>query len=134
MVKEVYHAVPASARLAGNFGGIFVGERGWLTSMTTGGPIEGGPDEVFSELGLKTRDVNVGANDHHANWLACMRSRQKTSCDEELGHRTASLGHLLNIACWTGQSLKWDPAREVFADHVVANRLRSRATRAPWSL
>ena len=31
-------SVPANARLQGNFGGVFVGERGWVTSMS-GAPI-----------------------------------------------------------------------------------------------
>jgi len=131
MVKDVYKAVPATARLAGNFGGVFVGERGWVTSMTTGGPIEGGPEEVFTAMGLKTREVSL-ANDHHANWLECIRTRKRPNCDEELGHRTASLGHLTNIAFWTGRSLKWDPAKEEFIGNKAANRLRSRALRAPW--
>ena len=134
VVKQAYGAVPADARLAGLFGGVFVGERGWVTTMTTGGPIEGGPDAIFEAMKLPTRDVNPGVNDHHANWLECIRTRKKPSCDEEIGHRTASLGHLTNIAFWTGQSLKWDPAKEEFLDHAAANRLRSRATRAPWRL
>jgi hypothetical protein len=36
-VKELYHAVPENARLAGMFGGLFVGERGWLTTMSGAG-------------------------------------------------------------------------------------------------
>jgi len=131
VVKDVYKAVPATARLAGNFGGIFVGERGWVTSMTTGGPIEGGPDRLFQEMGLKSREVDL-ANNHHANWLDCIRTRGRPSCDAELGHRTATLGHLTNIAFWTGQSLSWDPVKEEFAGNEIANRLRSRALRAPW--
>ena len=134
MVKDLYHAVPANARLAGNFGAVFVGERGWLTSMSTGGPIEGGPESIFEALGLKRRDVDIGANDHHANWLACIRSRRTTSCDEEIGHRTASVGHLANIACWTGRSLSWDPAREAFINDPLADRFRSRAARSPWHI
>jgi hypothetical protein len=134
VVKQAYGAVPADARLAGLFGGVFVGERGWVTTMTTGGPIEGGPDAIFEAMKLPTRDVNPGVNDHHANWLECIRTRKKPSCDEEIGHRTASLGHLTNIAFWTGQSLKWDPAKEEFVGHEAANRLRSRATRAPWRI
>jgi hypothetical protein len=133
-VKELYKAVPANARLAGNFGGIFVGERGWLTSMTTGGPIEGGPDELFQEMGMKTREVNIGGNNHHANWLECIHTRKRPSCDEELGHRTSTLGHLTNIAYWTGQSLRWDPAAEEFIGNEAANRLRSRPMRAPWRI
>ncbi len=134
MVKELYHAVPADARLEGNFGGVFVGERGWMTSMSVGGPIEGAPDDLFREMGLEKRDVNVGSNNHHANWFECIRTRQKPSCDEELGHRTATIGHLTNIAFWTGRSLKWDPAREEFSGCEAANRLRSRAMRAPWGM
>jgi hypothetical protein len=125
-------SVPADARLAGMFGGVFVGERGWMTSLTGGGPIEAGPASLLDELKLKSREVNIGANDHHANWLKCLRNREAPYCPEELGHRTSSLGILTNIAWWTGQSLKWDPAKEEFANCDAANRLRSRATRAPW--
>jgi len=134
VVRDVYKAVPATARLAGNFGGVFVGERGWVTSMSTGGPIEAGPEELFQAMDLKTREVNIGANNHHANWLECIRTRKQPYCDEELGHRTSSLGHLTNIAFWTGQSLKWDPAREEFIGNDAANRLCARPMRAPWRI
>ena len=53
MVKDLYKPVPADARIAGNFGGLFVGERGWLTTMSTGGPIEGGPGKLVEEIGLR---------------------------------------------------------------------------------
>jgi hypothetical protein len=134
MVKSTYHAVPEDARLAGNFGGVFVGERGWLTSMTTGGPIEGGPASLFEEVGLSTREVNPGANNHHANWLECIRSRGRPSNHEEIGHRSASLGHLANIAYWVGRSLKWDPVSERFLNSAAANRLLRRPMRSPWRL
>ncbi len=134
MVAEAYGAVPAGARLAGNFGAVFVGERGWVTSMTTGGPVEAGPEELLREIGLKTREASPGANDHHARWLNGIRTRRPPSAHEEIGHRSASLGHLANIAFWTGQSLRWDPAREVFPEPESANRLRSRTARAPWRL
>ena len=131
MVKDVYKAVPSTARLAGNFGGLFVGERGWLTSMSTGGPLEGEPESLFSEMGLPSRDDDL-SNNHHANWFDCVRSRARPSSHEEIGHRSASLGHLAIIAYRLGRSLKWDPAREEFVGDEQANRLRSRTTRAPW--
>lgn len=135
VVKEAYHAVPATARLAGNFGGLFVGERGWLTTMSAGGRLEGEPESLFDEMGLtRTPEVNIGSNTHHANWLDCLRTRQAPSADEEIGHRSASLGHLANIACWLGRSLKWDPVAEQFTGDEAANRLRSRAMRAPWRM
>jgi hypothetical protein len=131
--KDTYHAVPENARLAGLFGGLFVGERGWLTTMSTGGRLEGEPESLFDEMELKrTPEVNIGSNTHHANWLECIRTRKAPSADEETGHRSASLAHLLNIACWSGQSLKWDPAKERFTNSEAANRLLSRPLRAPW--
>jgi len=132
MVKDVYKAVPSTARLAGNFGGVFVGQRGWVTSMTTGGPIEGGPETIFEEMKLKTRQVNPGDNNHHANFFDCIRTRRKPSCDEEIGHRSASTGHLTIIAHTLKRSLKWDPSTETFIGDEAANRLLQRSKRSPW--
>jgi len=134
MVKDLYKAVPETARLAGNFGGVFVGERGWVTSMTTGGQIEGGPQTLFEEMKLTTRQVNPGENNHHANWFECIRTRRQPSCHEEIGHRGASLGHLTIIAYMLQRSLKWDPAAEQFIGDEAANRLLSRSMRAPWHI
>jgi len=131
-VKELYKAVPASARLEGAFGGVFVGERGWITSMSVGGPVEGGPEGVLREAGLKTREVNIGANNHHANWFECVRSFGQPSAHEEIGHRSASLGHLVATSFLLKRSLRWDPVQEVFVGDDEANRLLSRARREPW--
>jgi hypothetical protein len=133
-VKTAYKAVPDAARIAGNFGGVFVGERGWVTSMYGGGPIEGGPEDIFKEIKLPARDANMHANNHHANWFECIRTRQKPSSHEEIGHRSASLGHLVTIAFRLERSLKWDPAKEEFPGDDEANRLRSRAMRQPWRI
>jgi hypothetical protein len=133
-VKELYKAVPAEARLEGLFGGLFVGERGWITSMSGSGPVEGGPAEIMREMRLTTRGVNIGANNHHANWFECIRSRTLPSAHEEIGHRSASLGHLVDISYRLKRSLRWDPAQEVFPDDPEANSLLSRARREPWQV
>jgi hypothetical protein len=133
IVKDVYKALPPEARLAGLFGGIFVGERGWVTANSTGGPIEASPASLFDEMKLKTREVVIGANNHHANWFECIRRRAQPSCHEEIGHRSASLGHLVILAYKLGRSLKWDPVHEEFLGDDAANRLRSRAMRVPWT-
>jgi len=134
-VKTLYRAVPEDARLAGNFGGVFVGERGWLTSMYGGGRLEGAPESLFEEMKLvRTPEVNIGGNTHHANWLECIRSRQAPSADEEIGHRTSSVWHLLVASLKLGRSLRWDPVRETFPAEPMANRLLSRANRPPWTV
>lgn len=134
MVKDVYKAVPADARLQGNFGGIFVGEEGWVTSLSTGGPIEGGPDGLFERMKLTTREVNIGDNNHHANWFDCIRTRRQPSCSEEIGHRGASLGHLTILGYKLQRPLRWDPVKEEFLGDDAANRLLSRSNRSPWHI
>jgi predicted dehydrogenase len=73
------------------------------------------------------------SNDHHANWLECIRTRARCVADIETGHRSATVCHLGNIAYQLGRSLKWDPVKEEFPDDVLANRLLSRARREPWT-
>lgn len=130
--KSMYHAVPDHVRLEGLFGGLFVGERGWVTTMSAAGQIELGPPELVAALRLNTRNVAIGSNTHYRNWFDCLRSRALPSAHEEIGHRSASLGQLVTTAYTLGCSLKWDPDREEFEGNEAANRLRRRALREPW--
>jgi len=132
-VKDQYHALPDGTRPSGNFGGVFVGERGWLSSTYGGNRIEGGPESIFADMGLPNRVVSR-ANNHHGSWLDCIRNRGKCSADEEIGHRAASLGYLAIISHKLERSLKWDPVKEEFPDDPEANRLRTRAMREPWRM
>lgn len=133
-VNKLYNELPG-ARLAGNFGGVFLGERGWLSTLSTGGQLEGSPESLFDEMRLvRTPEVNIGGNNHHANWLECMHTRKAPSADEEIGHRAAAVWHLLSACFQTGHSLKWDPVKEIFPGDSAANRLLSRAMRAPWRM
>jgi myo-inositol 2-dehydrogenase/D-chiro-inositol 1-dehydrogenase len=40
--------------------------------------------------------------------------------------------HAANICMWLKRNLKYDPVKEQFVNDPAANRLRSRAMRAPW--
>lgn len=130
-VKEAYHLLPEATTIRGGFGGLFVGERGWVTALYGGGQVQGEPESIFREMRMVDRVV-TGANNHHENWIECIRSRARTSTDAEVGHRSASLGHLASVAFKLGRSLRWDPVKEEFAGDDEANRLRSRAMREPW--
>ncbi len=52
----------------------------------------------------------------------------------EVGHHTATVCHIGNIAYWLKRSLKWDPAAEQFVNDPEANRLLERPMREPWRL
>lgn len=130
--KELYDGLPEDAEINGGFGGVVVGERGWLTALYGDNAITGGPEDLMAEYNTPAHDVDLGGQDHHANWIECIKTREKPRSHEEIGHRGASLGHLTIIAYKLGRSLTWDPEREVFPEDEQANRLLHRAKRAPW--
>jgi len=71
---------------------------------------------------------------HYSNWLDCIRSRERPRCDVEIGHRSATLCHLTNIAIRLERPLQWDPQRQEFVDDEPANRYLSRPMRGSWHL
>ncbi len=73
------------------------------------------------------------SNDHFGNWFDCIKSRELPICDVAIGHRSASVCHLGNIAIRTGRKLSWDPAQEQFVGDDQANAMLRRPYRAPWS-
>jgi predicted dehydrogenase len=54
------------------------------------------------------------STDHKADWLASIKSRRPPICDVEVGARTVSVCHLVNLAYKHGQTLKWNPQGERF--------------------
>lgn len=74
------------------------------------------------------------SRNHKRNWLDAIRTRREPICPVEIGHRTATVCHLGNIAYWLKRPLKWNPETEMFADDPEANRLLERPMRAPWRL
>ncbi|MDR0815611.1 MAG: Gfo/Idh/MocA family oxidoreductase, partial [Bacteroidales bacterium] len=73
-------------------------------------------------------------NDHYSNWLDCIKTRQQPNCTAEIGHRTASVCHLANIAYELNRPLKWDPAKEEFPGDAEANKFVKAYIRKPWSI
>ena len=96
-----------------------------------------GPDEIHLPASNPQRTEESGKYhipDHVRNFLGCIKSRQDPVAAVEIGHRTASVCHLGNIAMQLRRKLRWDPAKEQFIDDAEADRLLSRPMRAPWQL
>lgn len=72
--------------------------------------------------------------DHLGDWLKSMKSRKPPICDVEIGARTAAVCNLVNLAYFSGQTLKWDPAREQFRDGTGDPKWLTREYRSPWKL
>ncbi len=116
------------------------GENG-VTFEGTGGTIfvsrsriAGDPAELLDqEPGFGTNETER-SDDHHGNWIDCMRSRARPICDVEIGHRSATVCHLGNIALRLGRKLAWDPERERFVGDDAANRMILKPMRLPYGL
>jgi len=64
-----------------------------------------------------------------------VKTRGQTLADAEVGHRTASLGHLGLIAIQLGRTLKFDPDKERFTGDDEADKLLTLPPgRSPWTL
>ncbi|MFO0958189.1 MAG: Gfo/Idh/MocA family oxidoreductase [Isosphaeraceae bacterium] len=111
-------------------GGVtFEGTEGIL--FVTRGKIEA-PEEILKSQfsGSDTR-LYVSKN-HHDNWLECIASRKAPICEAEIGHRSATVCHLGNIAARTGRILHWDPKAEAIGGDPEAHAMLRRPYRAPW--
>ncbi len=74
------------------------------------------------------------ARPHLQNWLDCMASRETPNADVEVGHRSVTVCHLLNITRELGRRLRWDPEKEQFVEDSAANALLDRPRRNGYEL
>lgn len=71
---------------------------------------------------------------HHRNFLECIRNDKRPNADVEIGHLSASLCHLGNIATRLGRTLKFDPQREHILDDPEADGMVRRNYREHWAV
>lgn len=113
-------------------GAMFIGEKGKMT-IDRGRLRTDPPELAAAELPAGAVRFEV-SNNHKQNWFDCLKSRKRPVADVEIGHRSATVCHLGNIARWTGRKLRWDPAKERFLGDEEANALLSRPQRAPYRI
>ena len=75
-----------------------------------------------------------GARSIYADFIECVKSREKPFRDIELAVNTMATPHLIAIAYRLERSLEWDREAQSFKADAEANRLVDRARREPWLL
>jgi predicted dehydrogenase len=121
---EVVHGGPSGVTFIGT-GGLIQVDRDRLTSV---------PDGIVKEPPGENDARLPQWPDHHANWLECIRTRERPICDVEVGARSVTVCHLLNLVYWHGRGLKWDPSRWEFPGDVEANGWRDYERRKGYEL
>ena len=118
-------------------GGIFVGEKCKMEinrNKFTTSPRDFVKDPTDAALAEKWEGDGWVAPGHIENWLDGINSRAKPNADVGIGHRTVTIGHLINIAREAGRKLRWRPSAEQIIDDPQANALLDRPRRKGWEL
>ncbi len=124
IVGQLQRDIPMGTTFIGSEGTIYV-NRGKLQST---------PADIIKQP-LEAGDVHLyESKNHHANFLACVKSREKPICDVEIGHRSATVCHLGNLAIRLGRKLQWDPEQEQIVGDEKANSMLNRPYRSPWAI
>jgi hypothetical protein len=74
------------------------------------------------------------SDNHYRNFIDAVKSRRDPIEPVEIGHRTASICHLGNIAMQLKRKIAWSPEAQRCPTDPQAAALLKRPYRAPWSL
>ncbi len=110
----------------------FVGDKGSL--FVYRGGIKATPGDLLKDVEIP-KIVSSQANFAHVNnFFDCVKSREKPSADISIGHRSATVCHLGNIAIRSGKKIQWDPVSEAIIGDAELAKWQTKEYRKPYSL
>ena len=124
--------------LAGGYSEIWggtkwIGDDGWVW-VNRGGQIKSSNKLLLTDK-IKPHEIHLFKSPGHIrNFLDCVRSREETLTPCETAHRSATPGHLGQIAMLLNRTIKFDPKSEQIIGDSVASRLLGRPMRNPYHL
>ncbi|WP_338868199.1 Gfo/Idh/MocA family oxidoreductase [Spirosoma sp. SC4-14] len=96
--------------------------------------IETTPASLATKVIGDTEKHVYKSENHYKDFLDAMRKRSKPVCDVEIGHRTATVCNIGNIAYRLNRSLQWNPKKEQFKNDAEANALLGRQMNSDWGI
>jgi len=110
----------------------FEGTEGWIWVDREG--FDASPKSLLTSV-IGPGEIQLyRSDDHHQNFLDCVRTRAETVTPARIAHRSIMIGHLGLIAMKLGRKVRWIPEAERFENDPGADRLLSRPMRSPWHL
>lgn len=133
---RVSDKLPNGLKFFGDDGWIWVTRAGQTTSSDPANPgaamppLDASDKRLLEEKGLSVQFTR--SEEHHKNWLECVRSRQQPLAPAPIAHRSNTACVVSWIAMKLGKPLTWDVATERFVNDAQANAMLSRPERAPY--
>jgi len=125
--------VANAARLQHGMGTTWHGDLGWV-HVDRGNVLRASDPKILEEV-IGENEIQLYKSENHwQNFVDSVRSGKPAICPVEVSYRAISVGLLGEIAMTTGQTIKWDPDKEVILDNPRASRMLSRPYRQPWTL
>ena len=109
----------------------FEGDEGWVEAGDFGKIVTSDP-KLLEGAVYDPKLQGIDPIKHVRNFLDCVKSREKPICNSTVARYGHVAGHASAISWKLGRKMKFDPKTEYFIDDDEANRMRSRARRAPW--
>jgi predicted dehydrogenase len=121
----------ANSMFQQNYGILFHGSKGTMF-------VDRRRCDIHPEKGSTLEEVSVESSNnanmsHWANFLECVKTRQKPISDIEIGHRSTTTALLGNIALRSKLRIDWDPKAETCAQ-TAGRKFLHREYRKPWKL
>jgi predicted dehydrogenase len=125
--------VANASRLKHGMGTVWYGDKGWIY-VDRGDVLQASDPAILKEKVRSDEKPLYKSDDHHQNFLDCLRSRKESITPAQIAHRSISVGLLGEIAMLTNQKIQWDPEKEEIIGNAYASRLLMRPYRQPWSI
>jgi myo-inositol 2-dehydrogenase / D-chiro-inositol 1-dehydrogenase len=137
----VSNELPNGIKFIGSDGWIWVTRGSYSVTASDPGTSEDNKDiKSFDASDARILKTVIGpdeiklyhSEDHHGNWLDCIRTRKQPIAPAEVAHRSCSACLLHHAAMKVDRKLYWDPLRERFKNDDEANKFLSRGHRPPY--
>jgi myo-inositol 2-dehydrogenase / D-chiro-inositol 1-dehydrogenase len=125
----------------------FIGDAGWIWVTREGAttasdpnfkggsrlpPLAASDARLLQPVGLSVQLPH--SDEHHKNWLECVRARREPIAPARIAHRSSSACIASWIAMKLGRPVTWDPRVERFVNDSKADALLARPERAPYGI
>ena len=111
----------------------FIGSEGEI-GVSRSGKMATTPANLM-KIAMKSGDTRLHvSNDHRMDFIDAIRFGRRNICPAEIGHRSATVCHLMSMARRLKKPVRWDPKTETILDNPEAAAMMSRPRRAPYFL